>query len=433
MLEWFTRYGYVFLFFGLLGEYVALPFPGDLTLALAGVLSHHGKLNFGLAAAVGFSGTALGMTITYWIGRGLGKPFLLRYGSYIALSPERVERGMRWIDQFGLPLLAVGYFLPGVRHFTGYLSGAMGIPFRHFAAAAYAGALAWVMFFLTLGKLLGPKWDVYAPLVERYSLPLGLVLLAVTTSFVLARFLWNPARSWWTHFLREANATWKAVRRFRLLLYTSGAILAGMSLLLFKLVADLWSRDVRETDALVYVLVQGALEEFPRLTVLSRLEDLSRPEFLFFVLFATSACVVWRGREKDLELVLLLGTFGGTLGGLWVFPRIFALAFASLDPPVEFAAPAFVVLSFLSFAAYLSASFSPWLWLRGLLGGAFAVLVGGTFFADLAFSPASWSGVVASGMLGALWSVVHVVFYEAARIWRTERRRVFLRAVREVH
>ena len=432
MLEWFARYGYAFLFFGLLGEYVALPFPGDLTLALAGVLSYHGRMNFALAAAVGFAGTALGMTITYWVGRGLGKPFLLRYGRYVALSPERVERGMRWIDQFGLPLLAVGYFLPGVRHFTGYLSGAMGIPFRHFAVAAYAGAFLWVMFFLTLGRLLGPRWEAYAPLLEKYAFPLGLALLAGTVAFVMVRFLWKPAIDRWMRFLREANATWRSIRRFRLLLYTSGSVLSGMIVLVVKLVVDLLSRDVRETDALLSVLVQGALEEFPDLTLLSPLEGLSRPEFFFFALVAASACVVWRGKEKDLELVLLLGTFAGTLVGLWVFPRLFASVFVSLDPPVGFAAPSFVVLGFLSFVVYLLASFSPTYFLRALIGTAFALLVGGVAFADLAFSSASWSGVAVSGMLGAVWGGVHVVFYEAARIWRAERRGKILRAMREV-
>jgi len=87
---------------------------------------------------------------------------------------------------------------------------------------------------------------------------------------------------------------------------------------------------------------------------------------------------------------------------------------------------------FLSFVIYLLASFSPTYFLRALIGTAFALLVDGVAFADLAFSSASWSGVAVSGMLGAVWGGVHVVFYEAARIWRAERRGKILRAMREV-
>jgi len=425
VLEWLAKYGYVVLFLGLLGEYIAFPFPGDLTLAFAGVLSHQGKLNFWLAGIVGFLGTSIGMSFTYFVGKGLGKPFLLRYGRYVLLSPERIERGMRWIDQFGLPLLGVGYFIPGVRHFTGYLSGAMGIPFRHFAAAAYMGAFAWVAFFLTLGRLLGPKWDVYAPLVEKYAFPLGLALLIVMGIIALGRYAWRPFWLWWIGILREADVARGVLRRLRLFLYVFGAFLAGTFVLFLKILEDLWSQDIWETDVLTFVLVQGALEELPVLYALLPLESLSRIDILFSTLLITSAFVVWRGKERDLELFLLLGALGGTLLGLLVLPRLFAICFGSQYSSVGFAASMFSVLSFIDFAGYLVARLFASLWLRWAVVGVFVALSGGTFFADLAFSNASWGGVVVSGLLGFLWSGVHVVFYEFARAWRAENRKRF--------
>ena len=48
-MEWihelFQQYGYYVVFVGLLLEYIALPFPGEPTLAYAGFLSHQGDLS----------------------------------------------------------------------------------------------------------------------------------------------------------------------------------------------------------------------------------------------------------------------------------------------------------------------------------------------------------------------------------------------------
>jgi membrane protein DedA with SNARE-associated domain len=51
----------------------------------------------------------------------------------------------------------IGYFIPGVRHFTGFSSGMATLPFHHFALFAYSGALLWVTSFLTIGYFFGHK------------------------------------------------------------------------------------------------------------------------------------------------------------------------------------------------------------------------------------------------------------------------------------
>lgn len=48
-MEWiyelFQQYGYYVVLVGLFLEYIALPFPGEPTLAYAGFLSHQGDLS----------------------------------------------------------------------------------------------------------------------------------------------------------------------------------------------------------------------------------------------------------------------------------------------------------------------------------------------------------------------------------------------------
>lgn len=184
MLKWiqelFAQYGYNVLFFGLLLEFIALPFPGETTMAFAGYLSYMGRLDFVVLILVAFLGTTVGMTITYFIGLRAGLPFIQRYGRWFLFSPAKLEKTQRWFGKYGSLLITIGYFIPGVRHFTGYFSGIIAIPFRKFALYAYSGALVWVILFLAIGKLFGPQWTVIFHMLESYApwIALSAILLA---------------------------------------------------------------------------------------------------------------------------------------------------------------------------------------------------------------------------------------------------------------
>jgi len=192
VLRWiqflFEEYGYLVLFIGLLLEFVALPFPGETTMAYAGYLSYLGSLDFGWLLIMAFLGTTIGMTITYFIGLRAGLPFVNRFGKWIFLSPRKLEKTRKWFSKYGHNLILIGYFIPGVRHFTGYFSGLNALPFRKFALYAYSGALFWVILFISVGRIFGPQWQVAFHLAEMYSLWIvgGVIIIALT--FIAYRF-----------------------------------------------------------------------------------------------------------------------------------------------------------------------------------------------------------------------------------------------------
>ncbi|GIP28031.1 alkaline phosphatase [Paenibacillus sp. J23TS9] len=185
LLKWiqllFGDYGYVVLFFGLVLEFIALPFPGETTMAYAGYLSYAGKLHFGWLLILAFLGTTIGITITYFIGLKAGLPFIQRYGKWVLLSEHKLERAQKWFNKYGQSLVFLGYFIPGVRHFTGYFAGMINLSFRKFALYAYSGALLWVVLFLSIGKLFGPQWNLVFHTVEKYSIWVvgAIILLAL--------------------------------------------------------------------------------------------------------------------------------------------------------------------------------------------------------------------------------------------------------------
>ncbi|MFD1884490.1 DedA family protein [Paenibacillus wenxiniae] len=184
----FTHHGYLVLFLGLLLEFIALPFPGETTMAYAGYLSYMGHLHFGFVLLCAFAGTTIGMTITYFIGKKAGLPFMRKYGKWILLPEHKLDKAQKWFNKYGYTLVFVGYFIPGVRHFTGYFSGIMNYKFWRFAAYAYSGSFLWVLTFTLLGKIFGPQWNqifhwIHAYSGEAITIIVGLIVAAVIVKY----------------------------------------------------------------------------------------------------------------------------------------------------------------------------------------------------------------------------------------------------------
>ncbi|MBV9301886.1 MAG: DedA family protein [Acidobacteriaceae bacterium] len=184
ILIWVSRYGYAGLFFLLVLGIVGLPVPDETLLVFSGYLISTGRFHPVLAFASGFCGSASGISISYFIGKTFGHSFVERYGRYIHLSPKRVNDVNRWFHQVGHWLLTIGYYIPGVRHFTALVAGMSNLEYRVFAAYAYPGAAIWVGSFLALGYFVGENWRATLIAVHKY------VLIVIIIAFVLAAVFW---------------------------------------------------------------------------------------------------------------------------------------------------------------------------------------------------------------------------------------------------
>ncbi len=170
LLSWLSHYGYAGLFGLLVLGIVGLPVPDETLLVFSGYLISTGRLHPVGAFLAGFGGSVCGISLSYTIGRTLGHPFVLRYGRYVRLTETRVELVHRWFHRVGDWLLAIGYFVPGVRHFTALVAGMSQLEYPTFARFAYAGAAIWVLTFLLVGYFVGEHWREAISLVHRYTL-----------------------------------------------------------------------------------------------------------------------------------------------------------------------------------------------------------------------------------------------------------------------
>ena len=155
---WLVNYGSVALFVLLCVGIIALPVPEETLMIIAGALMRHDKLNIPATITAAILGSLCGITVSYLLGRLAGDYLLSKYGKWIGLTPIRRKKVHDWFERFGKWALPIGYFIPGIRHFTGFIAGSTKLEIKHFMLYAYSGGILWVSVFLSLGYFTGRYW-----------------------------------------------------------------------------------------------------------------------------------------------------------------------------------------------------------------------------------------------------------------------------------
>jgi len=187
VLAWITQYGYFAIFFLLVFGIIGLPIPDETLLTFSGYLIYKGHLSLPLAFVSALAGSASGITISYQLGRLFGHRVLLRYGKYLHLTEERLDRAHAWFARIGHWALTFGYFIPGVRHITAYAAGIADVAPHQFAIFAYTGTVLWVSTFLSLGYLLGERWEAVEKNIHYYLVWVAVAMVVAAVGYLVWR------------------------------------------------------------------------------------------------------------------------------------------------------------------------------------------------------------------------------------------------------
>jgi len=138
-----AAYGVAAIFLIVYLEALGLPLPGESALIAAGVLSARGDLGVMPALLAVFLGAVLGDGTGYWIGRIGGRPLLQRFGPYLKLTPERLDRLERLFRERGAVIVATARVVGVLRQLNGVVAGSVAMPWPRFLAANALGAALW--------------------------------------------------------------------------------------------------------------------------------------------------------------------------------------------------------------------------------------------------------------------------------------------------
>jgi membrane protein DedA with SNARE-associated domain len=153
------HYGYAGIFSLLMLGIVGLPVPDETLLAFCGFLANKGELHIVWTILAAFLGSCSGISVSYLLGRGPGFALVKRYGKYIHFEEDKIDRVHQWFRKIGKWILVIGYFIPGVRHFSAMVAGSSRLTYLEFAPYAYAGALIWSTAFICAGYFFGKEWE----------------------------------------------------------------------------------------------------------------------------------------------------------------------------------------------------------------------------------------------------------------------------------
>jgi membrane protein DedA with SNARE-associated domain len=104
-------------------EDFGVPVPGETILILAAVYAGSGRLSIWLVALVGFLAAVLGDNIGFTIGHFGGRPLVERFGRYIFLTPERLDKATGFFERHGGKIVVVARFIEGLRQANGIIAG----------------------------------------------------------------------------------------------------------------------------------------------------------------------------------------------------------------------------------------------------------------------------------------------------------------------
>lgn len=180
--NWLIQYGSIALFFLMVAGIIILPVPEETMMVIAGVLMKKGNLHIPNTLLAAYAGSICGITISYLLGRTAGHFLVVKYGSWIGLTQERLDKVHTWFVKFGKWTLLIGYFIPGIRHFTGFASGMTELEYKQFAAFAYAGALLWVTTFLSFGYFFG---NYCCSLFEHVEISIDKIVILFVCTLIL--------------------------------------------------------------------------------------------------------------------------------------------------------------------------------------------------------------------------------------------------------
>jgi membrane protein DedA with SNARE-associated domain len=166
------------------GGAVGLIAPGELVVILGGVAAGQGEVELVPLIAIVWGCAAAGDITSYFLGRRLGRGFLLAHGHRVKLTPARLHKVERYFATHGGKTIIAGRFVGVVRSLAPAVAGASGMPAGRFIPATVLGAGLWAAACSTLGYLFWASIDDAIALAKEGTIAIA-AFAALTLAVVL--------------------------------------------------------------------------------------------------------------------------------------------------------------------------------------------------------------------------------------------------------
>ncbi|HET9497713.1 MAG TPA: DedA family protein [Candidatus Limnocylindria bacterium] len=138
-----------------------------------------------VAATLGATVGSLGI---YLIGAWGGRPLLERYGRYVRVEADDLDRADAWFARHGDKAVFFGRFVPLLRSFVSFPAGVARMRLGRFLLFTALGSIPWNLAMVIAGWVLGENYDAVAEALSPYELPIY-ILVGGGLLFVIVRWI----------------------------------------------------------------------------------------------------------------------------------------------------------------------------------------------------------------------------------------------------
>ena len=174
------------------GAFVGLVAPGETTVIVGGVIAGQGEVDLIPMIGLVWVCCVLGDTASFYLGRRLGRNFLLRHGPRVKIDEQRLERVESYFDRHGGKTILIGRFIGLVRAVSPFVAGSSGLAFRRFFPYSVIGCGLWGTLFTVLGFIFYRSFDRVAAIAGQAALGFAVSVGFIVGVVVAYRRLRDP-------------------------------------------------------------------------------------------------------------------------------------------------------------------------------------------------------------------------------------------------
>jgi membrane protein DedA with SNARE-associated domain/membrane-associated phospholipid phosphatase len=171
------------------GAFVGLVAPGETALLLGGLVAGQGHIDVLTMIAIVWAAAVAGDLTSFYLGRRLGRAFMVKHGARVQITEERLHQVERFFDRHGGKAILLGRFVGLVRAIAPFLAGSSGMPLRRFVPYDVIGAGLWGSSFVLLGYIFWQSFSQLVDYAKKGALALGAVIVLVVAIVWVVRWL----------------------------------------------------------------------------------------------------------------------------------------------------------------------------------------------------------------------------------------------------
>ncbi len=168
-------------------EDFGIPVPGETILIAGAIYAGAGRLNVVSVGVAAFIAAIIGDNIGFAIGHFGGRALALRWGKYVFLTEERLDKAERFFDRRGAIVITFARFVEGLRQANGIIAGISGMHWLRFLIFNAIGAALWVGTWVSLGYFAGNHITTIYHYITLYSYYVLIALAVLLVGYIAWR------------------------------------------------------------------------------------------------------------------------------------------------------------------------------------------------------------------------------------------------------